>query len=646
MEPTRIIFEKNPVSFRGVFVGLICVILICSIEAYNDYYVNNTWLAAHHFPIVAVFLLTVLVLCVNVFLKKAPFCSPLTTSELVTIWCMMIVSASLPTLGLAAYMIPTLVGLTYYATPENDWVSLFHHYLPDWLIPRGDRLVQGFFEGQNANVPWVDWVLPLFFWSIFTFILWIMMMCLSTILRRQWVEQEKFSFPLVQLPTEMSTESNTLFNTFFRRQSMWLAFMVPVIIHTISTLHFYYPIFPRIPLRFRTWDILSEKPWNVIQPFDFDIQLSTIGLSYLMSLEISLSLWGFYLIYKLERLIGNATGISSYLYNQGFVQYREKGAYLILFIFFCFIGRNHLHRFLSYAIRSRPQANKDNEPIEHRWALVGLFVSLVSLSILLILAGANSFALMFSILFFFAIVCVIDAWLVTRGLFFIHGSFKAPDLFVSALGTHRFGAANLSVIAFPKRIFFRDRREILMPHLVNSLKMSDFGTLNRRHLMLSICLALVVGSLISFYAYLTLAYSKGAASLGRSWIHTISPREPFRELERFLVNPQDTNWQQVGFVALGGLIMFSLINMQYRFLWWPLHPIGFITPGQFPMNNIWFSIFLGWLVKFMMIQNGGLKMYRKARPIFLGLVLGESFIAGIWVIVGLFTGQGYNFLYF
>ncbi len=57
MEPTRIIFEKNPVSFRGVFVGLICVILICSIEAYNDYYVNNTWLAAHHFPIVAVFLI-------------------------------------------------------------------------------------------------------------------------------------------------------------------------------------------------------------------------------------------------------------------------------------------------------------------------------------------------------------------------------------------------------------------------------------------------------------------------------------------------------------------------------------------------------------------------------------------------------------
>ena len=647
MMPSILSTKKNPVGIRGILVGLICVCLICSVEAYNDYYVNNTWLAAHHFPIVAVFLLTFLVLFVNIILKQTGIQPPLTMGELITIWCMMIVTASLPTLGLAAYMIPTLVGLTYYATPENDWIGLFHHYLPDWLIPRGDRLVEGFFEGEKEIVPWLDWMPSLFFWSVFTFVLWMMMVCLSTILRRQWVEQEKFAFPLVQLPAEMSNASDTLLNTFFRQRSMWLAFMFPVVIHTVSTLHFYYPVFPQIPLRFSTWNILTEKPWNAIRPFNFDIQPSTIGLSYLMSLEISFSLWVFYLIYKLERLIGSATGISSYLYNRGFVPYREMGAYLILIIFFCFVGRNHLYRVFIRAIRNhRSYGSDDNEPIQYRWVLVGLLVSLAGLSVLLISAGANSFALMVSIVSFFAVVCVIDAWLVTRGLFFIHGSFKAPDLFVSALGTPGFGAANLTAIAFPKRIFFRDRREILMPHLVNSFKISDHGNLNRRHLLLAICLALGVGSLISFYAYLKLAYSKGAVSLGRSWIHTISPREPFQELERFLVNPQDTNWQQMGFVALGGVTMFGLISMQYRFLWWPLHPIGFITPGQFPMNNIWFSIFLGWLFKFLLVQNGGLKVYRQARPIFLGVVLGEAFIAGIWSIIGLFTGQGYNFLYF
>ncbi|HHZ89832.1 TPA: hypothetical protein EYN65_04720 [Candidatus Poribacteria bacterium] len=643
-------FKTNSVSGRSIVVGLICVSLICFTEAYNDYYVNNTWLAAHHFPIVAAFLLMVLVLGLNVFLKQTRFFPPLKASELITIWCMMIVVASLPTLGLAAYMLPTLVGLTYYATPENEWFELFHHYLPEWLIPRGTGVVQNFFEGATGgdDVPWLAWVPTLLFWSCFTFVLWGTMVCLSTILRRQWVDQEKFAFPLVQLPAEMSqaTSANTLLNPFFRRKSMWIAFLCPVVIHSASTLHFYYPIFPEIPLQYSIWHLLTEKPWHAIRPFNFNIQPSTIGLSYLMSLDISFSLWVFYLIYKLERLVGNTTGISSLLYHKGFVPYREMGAYLILFLFFGFLARGHLRNVWTKTLSNKTKISDADEPLPYRWAVVGLLTTLIGLSILLILAGATSFWLMLSILTFFGIVCVIDAWLVTRGLFFIHGSFKAPDLFVSAIGTTHFGAANLTLIAFPKRIFFRDRREILMPHLVNSFKVSDEAQVNRRHLLAAICLALVIGSMISFYSYLKLAYTKGAVTLGRSWIHTISPREPFRELERFLVNPQGTNWQQMGFVASGGLMMFCLLSMQYRFMWWPLHPIGFITPGQFPMNNIWFSIFLGWLFKFLVVRYSGLKGYRQARPIFLGVVLGEAFVAGIWAVVGLFTGKGYNFLYF
>ena len=55
-------FKPTLVSGRSVAAGLICVALICFTEAHNDYYVNNTWLAAHHFPIVAAFLLMILVL--------------------------------------------------------------------------------------------------------------------------------------------------------------------------------------------------------------------------------------------------------------------------------------------------------------------------------------------------------------------------------------------------------------------------------------------------------------------------------------------------------------------------------------------------------------------------------------------------------
>jgi hypothetical protein len=366
-----------------------------------------------------------------------------------------------------------------------------------------------------------------------------------------------------------------------------------------------------------------------------------------MSLEISLSLWVFYLIFKLENVIGAATGLTSVLYHRSFVPRREMGAYLVLTAFLLWIARMHLRDVIRSTIsKRRSNIDDSNEPLPYRWSVLVLLMGLVALAFLMMTAGAETLWLMLAVMVFFAIVCIVDAWLVTRGLFFIHGSFKAPDLFVTALGTSRFGTANLTIIAFPKRVFFRDRREILMPHVVNSFKISDAASLDRRRLLLAVCIALVIGAVISCYSYLDLAYDKGALTLGRSWIHITSPQEPFRELASFRVRSQDTDWQQMGFVLSGGVVMFLLIVMRYRFIWWPLHPIGFVTPGQFPMNNVWFSIFLGWLFKYLIVRFRGLKGYRQARPFFLGIVLGESFIGGFWAVIGLFTGKGYNFLYF
>ena len=647
---TSVSATPSAVTTRAVCIGVVCVGAICAVEAYNDYYVNNTWLGAHHFPIVAAFLMTFLILGVNGALIGTRYLRPLTAGELITIWCMMIVTASLPTLGLAAYLLPTLAGLTYYATPENDWAELFHHYIPSWVVPTDSDAARGFFEGLFTSdvIPWAAWVKPLIFWTLFTFTLWGVMVCLSTILRKQWVEREKFAFPLVQLPAQMGQppEGVHLLNSFFRTKAMWVAFAVPVVIHSISTLHFYYPVFPEMPLRFSTRGMFVESPWHAVRPLDLNIQPSTIGLSYLMSLEVSFSLWVFYLIYKIERVVGEATALSPVLYHNRFVSHREMGAYLVLVGFFIFIARYHFRDVLHKTLRQSAAVDDTNEPLPYRWTILGLIGGLLGLSTLMMIAGAQTFWLMLSVMLFFGVVCVVDAWLVTRGLFFIHGSFKAPDLFVTALGTSRFGAANLTLIAFPKRVFFRDRREILMPHLVNSFKISDEANLNRRHLLGAICIALGLGTAVSLYAYLKLAYTQGAVTLGRTWIHTISPREPFRELESFLTNPQDTHWQRLTFVFSGGVVMLFLLVLRYQFIWWPLHPIGFITPGQFPMNNIWFSIFLGWLFKYLVIQHGGFGGYRRARPVFLGAVLGEATIAGISATAGLFTTKGYNFLYF
>lgn len=120
--------------------------------------------------VAAVFLITLIVLCINVFLKRTSIASPLNRAELITIWCMMIVTASLPTLGLASYLLPTLVGLTYFATPENGWIDLFHPYIPDWVAVKDRNAARYFYEGLpfGESIPWERWVRPVLFWLLFT----------------------------------------------------------------------------------------------------------------------------------------------------------------------------------------------------------------------------------------------------------------------------------------------------------------------------------------------------------------------------------------------------------------------------------------------------------------------------------------------
>lgn len=68
--------------------------------------------------------------------------------------------------------------------------------------------------------------------------------------------------------------------------------------------------------------------------------------------------------------------------------------------------------------------------------------------------------------------------------------------------------------------------------------------------------------------------------------------------------------------------------------------------GSWASFKLWVSIFLGWAMKYSILKYGGLGAYRKARPAFLGLVLGEMTCAGVWSIIGMIVGvsTGYRML--
>ena len=87
--------------------------------------------------------------------------------------------------------------------------------------------------------------------------------------------------------------------------------------------------------------------------------------------------------------------------------------------------------------------------------------------------------------------------------------------------------------------------------------------------------------------------------------------------------------------------MGVLVFCFYKFPWWPLHPLGFIAAYSKSMRILWVCFFLGWLCNYLVLHYGGTALYRKVQMIFVGLVIGDMLMGGVWAIVSLFSGIVY-----
>jgi hypothetical protein len=125
------------------------------------------------------------------------------------------------------------------------------------------------------------------------------------------------------------------------------------------------------------------------------------------------------------------------------------------------------------------------------------------------------------------------------------------------------------------------------------------------------------------------------------------PQEALRDTYGFThVRPETTPGAEWGHVAVGAVMVGALMVGRVLFVSWPLHPLGLLLMTAGPMQAFWFSIFIGWGVKSLLLKYGGAGAYRRARAFFIGLIVGEMLSAGAWMIIGLVT-QGavrYSFL--
>ncbi len=68
--------------------------------------------------------------------------------------------------------------------------------------------------------------------------------------------------------------------------------------------------------------------------------------------------------------------------------------------------------------------------------------------------------------------------------------------------------------------------------------------------------------------------------------------------------------------------------MRMRVLWFPFHPTGYVIGISSGIIDVyWFTLFICWLSKLLILRHSRVRSYRKALPFFMGLVSGD-FIVG------------------
>ena len=148
--------------------------------------------------------------------------------------------------------------------------------------------------------------------------------------------------------------------------------------------------------------------------------------------------------------------------------------------------------------------------------------------------------------------------------------------------------------------------------------------MNQRRLFIAVIAATLVGTLAAFWALLDGGYRYGAGWGG----------EPMARLNRWFVSPMPPDPEGIAYFAYGLLLALLVVFMRMRFSWWHLHPAGYVISSTHSMRAYWLLFMMAWFIKWIILKKGGLKAYRTALPFFLGIILGEFIVGGLWTLLG------------
>jgi hypothetical protein len=532
--------------------------------------------------------------------------------------------------GIARFLFANLTAPFYFASPENNFADLLR-YVPPWFVPKDPGVIRGFYEGSRHGVPWAAWLPSLSLWLVFLTLLWLTLLCLTILVRRQWMENERLSFPQLYLPLQIAEEKGS----FFRNPIMWMGFGLSAAYDLVNIAHALWPWVPSLAMSFPLGDAFVQKPWDALKGMTLYVRPEMMGLGYLVSLEVSFSVWFFSLLIRAEGVAGRAIGLDV----PGFPFPQEQGIGLYVALAGLLLWGVWKAGRLRGDIGRTPEEKRALR--ERNLALAGLLAGFCGMVAWMRVAGL---ALWIGALFFALILAVALVYCRIRAETGVPLIWGFPfgqhfDFILNLAGSHGMtmaGSGSLVVLtnlAFLSRGYFPE----IAAYQLETIRLGEVTGEKRSRVYAWMIAAVPAGFAVSFVLLLVTYYARGAANVGLWGTWAAVPLfEQAVSISHNFISPK---WDALAASGIGFAAAFALTGLRWVWLSCPFHPLGYAMATSYG-DLFWGPFLIVWALKWAILRYGGNRLYTRLIPGFLGLALGHFFVAGaLWGAFGAYLPE-------
>jgi hypothetical protein len=519
-------------------------------------------------------------------------------------------------------LIPMTALPEHLAVTDPSWAPIQQmNLLPPGLILHDPSAVEKLVNGRSSlYLPehLRAWLVPCLWWIAFLSVLFWVTFCMTSVFRRRWIEEEKLSFPVAQLPLAAAEAESGLFS----QAATWVGFALPLCFASVNWLRHLFPALPQLSTQFNADMPQMDKPWSWLFPGEpIGFSPFQVGLMFLMPLNMSFSLWVFQVFWGLQMLIAGFYGLESgpWIGLHPYIPQQMFGAFLGLALLVVWNSRRHLREVLRKALGRTSRLDDSGDPLSARTAVFGGMAGLVLLLLCSLWAGLSLWLAVVVLAIFFLFSLLVSRLRAQLGLP-VHDVGNPHYDLLGITGVEVAGPRNLG--AMTSLFWFNGSFNASpVPYQMEGLKLAERTRSSPRILGLGLMVATVVGLVSSLWILLDVFYRNGAANMKG---FNVFMWPVHYEVLSYWVNygapPHLTHGLAAG---VGAASVFFLGALERRIPGWPLHPVAFAIAGDVRLRGYAVSAFLAWTTKVLVLRYGGVKLYRRALNLLLGMILGD-----------------------